>query len=337
MLQHSHRILKSLVHPTGLLSAASQEVSTGYDKAWLRDNLYCALGFQAVKDGKRVLQAHHAILDILLKHEFKIDHAVSSKPEHKYQYIHARYHPETMDEFWDEWGNKQNDAIGQILFNIGRLHHDGETVLRNEHDKRVIQKLVHYLGSIEYWHDMDNGMWEESEETHASSIGACVAGLKAVQHIVAVPEELIKKGEDALNALLPWESATKPVDLALLSLIYPYNVVNETQKAQILHNVESFLVRERGVIRYVGDQYYNKNGEAEWTFGFPWLAIIFRNLGDKAKYDYYMHKTRSVMNEKGELPELYFAHSSEHNENTPLAWSQAMYLVAASAAPAVVQ
>lgn len=329
MIQHSHRILKELVHPSGLLSAA-KNVGTGYNKAWLRDNLYSALGFGAVRDIDAQVRAHHAILDILLKHEFKIDYAIEKKPEHSYQYIHARYNPDTLEEIWDDWGNMQNDAVGMILFTIAQLHAQKLRVIRGEDDVRIIQKLVHYLDSIQYWQDDDNGMWEEHKEVHASSVGACLAGLKAVEIIVDVPDHLITKGQKALNDLLPWESVTKPVDLALLSLIYPYNIVTSTQRSQILHNVEHYLVRERGVIRYVGDQYYNKDGEAEWTFGFPWLAVIFKQLGDKAKYDYYMDKTGAVMNERGELPELYFARSAEHNENTPLAWSQAMYLVAAA-------
>ena len=34
------------------------------------------------------------------------------------------------------------------------------------------------------------------------------------------------------------------------------------------------------------------------------------------------------MNSKGELPELYYSNSNIHNENSPLGWAQAMYMVA---------
>ena len=43
-----------------------------------------------------------------------------------------------------------------------------------------------------------------------------------------------------------------------------------------------------------------------------------------------MYKTHKVMNKNGELPELYFAKTDEHNENTPLGWSQALYLIASN-------
>jgi phosphorylase kinase alpha/beta subunit len=143
---------------------------------------------------------------------------------------------------------------------------------------------------------------------------------------VDVPKDLIRKGQDTLNKLLPRESKTKEVDLALLSLIYPFYVVTKKQRDEILKNVENSLVREKGLIRYKGDYYYNNGGEAQWTFGFPWLSIIYRNIRPD-KYAYYMRKTLSVMNDKGELPELYFAGSNEHNENSPLGWSQALFLV----------
>jgi GH15 family glucan-1,4-alpha-glucosidase len=327
MKQKSIQILKGLQHSTGLLSASALNVGTGYNKAWIRDNIYEALGFEVVNDYDSLLKVFHALFDIMLKHEYKIDWAIKHKPIHRYQYIHARFHPITLDEFYDEWGNKQNDAIGALLFKASDLLEKGLPVLRDVNDYRVMQKLVFYLGSIEYWHDKDNGMWEENEEVHASSVGACVAGLKKASKFVYVPDWLISAGEMTLQSLLPRESESKEADLALLSLIYPYNVVNEEQKKLILENVERLLVKERGVIRYIGDKYYNKGGEACWTMGFPWLAIIYKSLNDSDKFGFYFRKTMEAFNTSGELPELYYADSAEHNENSPLGWAQALYLV----------
>jgi len=171
-------------------------------------------------------------------------------------------------------------------------------------------------------------MWEENEEVHASSVGACVAGLKMISKIVDVPHGLVEKGEETLNRLLPRESLTKECDLALLSLIYPYNIVSIEQRDMILKNIEKMLVRERGVLRYLDDAYFNRKGEAEWTFGFPWLAIIYKQMNKPDKAAYYMRKTLNVLNDKGELPELYYAGTDEHNENTPLGWGQSLMIVA---------
>ncbi|MBN1503015.1 glycoside hydrolase family 15 [Candidatus Woesearchaeota archaeon] len=330
----SKRILKSLQVETGLFLASKKKVKTGYNRAWIRDNIYESLGFEAVKDIKSLKKAYYALFDILLKHEYKIDWAIKQKPDAAYKYIHARYNPLTFDEYCDFWGNKQNDSVGAFLFKVGELFKKKIVVFRDFKDIRMLQKLVHYLASIEYWHDSDSGMWENDEEVHASSVGACVSGLKAIKGIVNVPDELMAEGQDALNKLLPRESKSREVDLALLSLIYPFKVVSVQQRAQILKNVEEKLVREKGVIRYFNDWYYKNGHEAQWTFGFAWLAKIYKDLGNRTKYNLYMEKLYKSMNWKGELPELYYYNTDinkfVNNENTPLGWSQAMYLVAVS-------
>lgn len=329
MLMQSFRILNSIRHPNGLFSASKINAGTGYDKSWIRDNIYAAMGLESI-DPAMVVRTYHALLDIFLKHEWKMDWAIKEKPRHSYQYIHARYNPLNLSEFWEEWGNKQNDAIGAFLFKIADLMDKGIKVLRDSNDARIIQKLVYYLKSIEYWHDRDNGMWEEEEEVHASSVGACVAGLMKISRYADVPEGLIEKGKEILNRLLPRESETKEVDLALLSLIWPFNIVTDEQREQILNNVELKLLRNRGIIRYSGDKYYNREGEAEWTMGLAWLAIIYKRMENFTKHRFYMQKTMDAMNSDGELPELYFANSDAFNENTPLGWAQALYMVAVS-------
>jgi GH15 family glucan-1,4-alpha-glucosidase len=335
LLKQHLKILKNLQYTSGLFAASDKKVGTGYDKSWLRDNFYECLAFEVIDDWDTVEKTYNALLEIFLKHEYKIDHAIASKPKYKHEYIHARFNPENFDEFWEDWGNKQNDSIGAILFRIGELeHHHKRSMLRNEAHVRIVNKLVKYLESIEYWHDQDSGMWEEDEEVHASSVGACVAGLKAIRKLqkIVVPPYLILNGEHTLNHLLPRESKRKFVDLALLSLIYPYDIVNDEQRKQILTNVEYLLLRKKGVIRYKNDHYYNKNPdgyseEAEWTFGLSWLAIIYEKLGDKKKAKKFIDLMIETDSKKG-VPELYFSNSGKFNDNTPLGWAESLFIVA---------
>jgi phosphorylase kinase alpha/beta subunit len=334
MKQHL-RILKNLQYKSGLFAASDKTVSTGYDKSWLRDNFYECLAFAVIGDWATVEHTYESILRIFLKHEKKIDWAIKHKPQHAYEYIHARFHPETFEEFWEEWGNKQNDSIGAILFMIGELeHHHKRIILKTRAQVRIVNKLVKYLESVEYWHDKDSGMWEEDEEVHASSVGACLAGLKSVSRLkkVNVPDYLIHKGEDTLAHLLPRESAKKFVDLSLLSLVWPYGVANNAQAKEILKNVEYLLLRRRGVIRYKNDHYYNKNidkysEEAEWCFGLSWLAIIYEHLGNRKKANSFVRRMMKIITKRG-VPELYFSNSKEHNENNPLGWSESLFIVA---------
>src|SRR3989344_6547491 len=180
------QILQELREKNGLFLASRREVKTGYDKAWVRDNIYCALGLEVI-DAKKAILTYQALFDIFLKHEYKIDHAIKVKPQFAFEYIHARYNPITLEEVYDDWGNKQNDAIGAFLFKVGDLLDKEFKVIRDENDNRILQKLVFYLNSVEYWHDKDSGMWEEDQEIHASSVGACVAGLKKISRYVYVP------------------------------------------------------------------------------------------------------------------------------------------------------
>ena len=336
LIERHLEILKSLQVESGLFLASKQNVETGYDKSWLRDNFYETMGFEVIGDWETVEKTYNALLEVFLRYEEKIDAAINEKPKYTHQYIHARFHPETFDEFWEEWGNRQNDAIGAILFRIGELeHHHKRSVLHNDDRIRIVNKLVQYLRSIEYWHDEDSGMWEEDQEIHASSIGACIAGLKSVDRLpqIDVPGELIRAGEVALNELLPRESARKFADLAELSLIYPYKGgFCSKQRDEILNNIEYHLLRERGVIRYKSDYYYNNNPdgfseEAEWTFGLAWLAIIYEQMGNKEKAKHFLDMMIDIDTKEG-VPELYFSNSPEYNENTPLGWSESLFIVA---------
>ena len=329
------KILESLQYESGLFAASKKGIGTGYDKAWLRDNFYECLAFEVVGDIDTVKKTYRAILDIFKKHEFKIDHAISSKPAYTHQYIHPRYNPQTFEEYWEEWGNKQNDAIGCVLFKIGDLESRQKgTIIADEDDRRIVQKLVWYLSTLQYWNDPDSGMWEENQELHASSVGACLAGLMSDKKIdgIEVPDDLLEKGRTALRTILPRESQQKFVDLALLSLIWPYNILTPEETTEILNNVEYHLLRDRGVIRYKGDHYYNKNPdgwseEAEWTFGLSWLAIIYEKLGNSAKAQEYMEQAKAAVAPEG-VPELFYSNSTKYNDNTPLGWSESLFIVA---------
>ena len=223
LIEKHLKILKSLRYESGLFAASKKQGSTGYDKSWLRDNFYETIAFEIIGDWKTVEKTYRSILSIFLKYEEKIDWAIKEKPLETFKRIHARFHPETFDEFWEEWGNKQNDALGCILFRLGELEiKQKRSIIKTPEHIRIVNKLVRYLEAIEYWHDRDQGIWEIDDEVHSSSIGACVAGLKSISKVpqIEVPLWLIKKGESALNNLLPRESEKKFVDLALLSLIY---------------------------------------------------------------------------------------------------------------------
>ena len=328
-------VVRSLQKPSGVFTASAHDVKTGYDKAWLRDIYFMTLGFLETGEFAVVKKAAKSLLSVFVKHREKINWAIQNKPRETWQYVHARFNPETFEEYWEEWGNSQNDAVGEVLNLLSELELRGESVIETAEEKEMMQMIVDYLVALEYWQDDDNGIWEENMEVHASSIGSCVAGLRKAKLVswLSVPEEAIYQGEQALRALLPRESETKFSDLALLSLIYPFAVVTKEEEAQILKNVEYHLVKDKGVIRYKSDRYYNANTdgfseEAEWCFGLSWLAIIYADRGEKEKAFYYLRRAKNAVTREGLVPELYFSNSERPNENTPLGWAESMYVVA---------
>lgn len=332
-IQHHLDVVRKLERKPGVFTASLDD--TFYNKAWLRDIYFITLGFLETGDMETTKNAAKALLSVFVKHKGKINWAIENKPQEAWQYIHARFHPETFEEYWEEWGNSQNDAVGEVLNLLVTLELMGESVIDSADEKEMLQQIVDYLLAVEYWHDEDNGIWEENLEVHASSIGACVAALKKAQQIdwLNVPTVAIERGEHALRALLPRESVTKFADLALLTLIYPFAVTTEAETLEILKNVEYHLTRERGVIRYKFDRYYNNNvdgfsEEAEWCFGLSWLAIIYAQRGEKEKAYYYLRKAKAAVTPDGKVPELYYSNSDRPNENTPLGWAESMYVVA---------
>ncbi len=315
-LEKAVHVLDKMRLPSGAYTAS---LSDDYSYVWIRDIFYTVLPF-LYKRSERYEAAYHALFDLFKSYEWKIDIHIEKKPVYLYEYIHSRYSTE-LEEIHVEWGHAQNDAIGAFLWGVGEGVRHGQRVIRDSSDLRIVQKLVEYLENLQYWQAEDNGMWEENIEVHASSVGACVAGVRAVRMLVNVKEELIQKGEETLRGLLPCESETKEVDLALLSLIFPYRIVDREMALQIINRVTSRLERERGCIRYEHDQYYNEGREAEWCFGFPWLGLCYRELGMDEVAEAYVEKTMRNIPDNWEIPELYIGGKNIANVNTPLAWS----------------
>jgi phosphorylase kinase alpha/beta subunit len=293
------------------------------------------LGFKYTGEMDVVKSTAKALLQILAKHKDKIVWVVNNKPFATWQYIHARYNPETFEEYWEEWGNKQNDAVGEVLYLLAECENTGHSVVETEEEKELIQILVNYLNAIEYWHDADSGIWEENQEVRASSIGAVVRALKEASKLpyVTLPEGVIEKGESALRALLPRETENRFCDLALLTLIFPFEVTTQEETLKILSNVEYFLTRDMGVIRYRNDRYYNNNKdgyseEAEWSMGLAWLAIIYAKMGDVEKAKQYLDRSEKTVNKDGLIPELWYSHTDKSNDNIPLGWAESMHVVA---------
>src|SRR5207249_2718152 len=121
-----------------------------YSKAWIRDNVYEVMPY-VDKPTAHYEETYRSLLDIMRRHEWKIDAIIRAKPPQSDAYLHARFHPETFREFEEPWGNKQNDATGALMWGIAQGLKHGKPILADERDRRLAQKLVKMHIALLYW------------------------------------------------------------------------------------------------------------------------------------------------------------------------------------------
>jgi len=328
-----------------------------YNVFWLRDIMYATYANEYLGNMDEMIESFELVMTIMLKHRHHICDAIRKMPMHRA--LHARYHPNTLEELSPDWGHHQLDVLGLFLYKTGDLIKKGHDILKTHEQKDLVSDVIQYLFTYRWESHPDYGMWEEGPELHSSSIGSVLAGLTMwhdeghyhykYQHdiplwkIVPVSERLFDTGRDVLEKLLPRESETRLYDMAQLSLIWPYNIVGDDIKKTILKNAETKLLRMHGVIRYEGDWYFNSDeknmagNEAEWPLGIAWLAIVHNkeaswNRKNLEQALVHLKKSREyllildqLMTPAG-LPELYSA--GKPNDNVPLAWAHSFHIIA---------
>lgn len=335
ILKQLYKVNNSLRKKYSGLYIAS--IGPEYKYVWIRDVYYQAKP-SLKSNPEAYIQTYRSLLDyykgLNYKYDDKIDELIRKPfPLNNIRFIHPRLYPD-LTEITGDWGNLQLDTFGYFFLGIAEGLDAKLAIIRDESDVEIINKLIKLLVKIEYWNIADNGIWEEPEEIHASSIGAILAGALALEkHEFAIPRKLLNEGFKKINTLLPNESITKVIDLSLMTLIYPFNLVKDDIKDSIIKNVHKYLEREKGVARYVGDKYHSidrnnpVDNEAEWTFGLTYLFFAYIDT-DFEKAEEYLFKTIKLLDSKYYLPELYYSKTDKPNENNPLGWSIGMLILA---------
>ncbi|MGK7899415.1 MAG: glycoside hydrolase family 15 protein [Xenococcus sp. (in: cyanobacteria)] len=274
----------------GLFSAAAVKDSTqytGYQAVWVRDNIHVAhahylLGTDVEKQIAVKTVKCLATYFYQEKAAFKQIIDSNSAPQSQMDRPHIRFNGRSLEKIAQEWNHAQNDALGYFLWLYSKLVYD-KLLEPTPKDGEILTLFPLYFEAIQYWQDEDSGHWEEPPKIEASSIGAVIAGLKAMRVLlieksdftryltsykdktvtVNLLDKLIAKGETALNNILPWESIQpgkeRRYDSALLFLIYPLQVVTQEQTNQILDDVIQNLQGEYGIARYQGDSFWCKD------------------------------------------------------------------------------
>ena len=265
---------------TGLFSAAAGDGAdfdvTGYRSVWVRDNVHIAHAHWVWGEPGKAAAAMASLMSYFVRHRHRFSDAIAgrSDPNEPMHRPHIRFDGERLEELNEKWSHAQNDALGAFLWLYSKLALAG-LVKPSRDEAQVLADLIGFLHVVRFWQDEDSGHWEEVRKVAASSIGAATAGLIAYRDWLSSParssfevgtidlaDELRRKGQEQLQAILPWEcrqddpTQRRRHDAALLFLIYPYRVVEGALADEIANDVTSHLMGEHGIRRYLGDSYW---------------------------------------------------------------------------------
>ena len=264
----------------GLFSAsvaiAEEFGYTGYHHVWVRDNVHIAHAHLVIGLPAVAARTAQTLLNWFKLQEPRFKAIINGQtdPQDIMQRPHIRFRGESMEDSLEKWSHAQNDALGYFLWLYCRLMNVG-ILTWDEESAAVLPLFPRYWKAIQFWQDADSGHWEETRKIEASSIGVAVAGLREFQQLLATPagladqnelsalvDELLAKGESALQAILPAEciesdpQLQRRYDSALLFLIYPTRVIDGVLAEQIARDVSQNLQGEYGIRRYLGDSYW---------------------------------------------------------------------------------
>jgi hypothetical protein len=277
---HARRVLSFTPFATGLYPAAGFDTvaaQSGYGSTWARDNIYVALAHEVAGQVAAAQTVVEALAAFYRKHRRRFVAIVdgSVNPKFPMNRPHVRFDGINLVEFPARWAQAQNDALGYFLWAYCRMACKGHL----SPDSELLALFALYFERIRYWEDEDSGHWEERPKVEASSIGAVVAGLRALRELLAknmgfvcqfedsvlttdVLDGLIEAGVHTLATILPSECAqpapqkARRYDAALLFLVYPLEVVDDAMGQRIVDDVLTHLQGEHGIRRYLGDSYW---------------------------------------------------------------------------------
>lgn len=279
----THRSHELKPNAQGLFAATgglSHQSVTGYQNAWVRDNVMVANSFRLRGHIDTARRISEGLTNYFKKHLERFRNIIKN-PELKedvQQRPHVRFNAATLDELIEKWSHAQNDALGYALWLRFILANDEkQPYAMRGIDWEVYSLFPRYFRAIEFWHDADSGTWEEMRKINNSSVGVVVAALDEMQKNIAqlpknaagtdsapakelpgIIDGLLEKGRERLEKTLPFESPPQRlVDGALLFLMHPVGIISEPSRQDwVLHPIQARLQGPYGIKRYIGDSYY---------------------------------------------------------------------------------
>lgn len=323
-----------------------------YRYCWLRDGAFIA---DAMSRGGEIASAEAFFgwcAGVLVARQAQVESLLSRQRSRESipaaDFLHARY---ALDgaEVNGDWWNFQLDGYGVWLWAL------------DAHARRHCRPIEAYLDGAElsttyiaaFWNHPSYDWWEEhADHQHTSTLVAIWAGLRAMAHrreVSVVVRDAATASAGAIEAATRQDAARSghlakwlggdAVDASLLAVSTPFGFLGPEDPLMrtTVQRIETELVHDGGVHRYLGDTYY---GGGEWLLLSALLGWHRLRAGDRAGAMHQLRWVAARATATGELPEQIDAHllAPEAEQAwldrwgpiaTPLLWSHAMYLTLA--------
>ncbi|KAL1444580.1 hypothetical protein MTO96_029758 [Rhipicephalus appendiculatus] len=295
---------------TGLIPSQKYE-----NHAWVRDNVYCALGIWSLSlayrkhtelddDRARTYELERCcvklmrgLLVAMMQQMDKVERFKETRSP--LDCLHAKYNSISGltcvgDE---EWGHLQLDATSLFLLALAQITASGLNVVYNLDEVAFVQNLVFYIEDA--YCTPDYGIWERGDKTNcgirelnSSSVGLAKAALEALNEldlfggrgcqssVVNVLPDEAQECDAVLTSMLPRESSSKEVDAALLSTIsFPAFAVTDVELIELTRNtIVDKLNGQYGMKRFLRDGYKTAREDKNRLYYEPWELQGFENI-----------------------------------------------------------
>jgi glucoamylase len=269
--------------------------------------------------------------------------------------LHQRYFasPELIGPAWGPaWGEEIDETATALWGMQEHLRLTGDRNFLGEVWPFIRGAASYLAKSVDQAGRVKNTMnlWEENPSRHVYSTSTVAAGLKAASESASElghssdakkwsgVSELVKKNlldafwDEGLGHFIKTaEPKDEQVDISSLSISFPFGVLPDSdprmvKTAKALR--DAFKFRVGGVGRFPSDNNYGGN---PWIISTCWMAIHYANAGDKVSGRNLLNWCADHATGLGLMPEQVDKDKGVVLSAVPLAWSHAMFIMAAQA------
>ncbi|XP_011505943.1 PREDICTED: probable phosphorylase b kinase regulatory subunit beta isoform X1 [Ceratosolen solmsi marchali] len=328
-------VKRQILHYQSCITGLFPQVSTDKTVGSVRESIYCAAAiwslyqaYRRIDDdrgrsyelGQSAIKCMRGILECWMKQSARVE--LFKKNQCNRFALHCKFHLDTGNEiFKDEhYNHLQIDVVSLYLIFLVQMISSGLQIIYTQDEVAFVQNLVYYVERA--YRTPDYGMWERGSryndgtpEIHASSIGMAKSALEAINgcnlfgekgaswSVIYVDIDAHNRNRSIFKTMLPRESSSKSVDVALLPTIsFPaFSTHEEALYNETKANIIKRLKGNYGFKRFARDgyktvlenpenRYYKSdeiqefdNVECEWPLFYIFMIIdgVFNTLPEQ--------------------------------------------------------